>query len=173
MNKILLSIFLYGVIPLLVVFASYTFGLATKAYDRKIDAARERYQNLYLPFMNWIIHAPLDWVSPGAYKPEIRFKLMQLILENSQYMGNESIELLNPLYDAYLRLYDLDVKKINIAKNIPSPGEYNDLFNSITILLLQEATTISDTLKLPNQAEYVLKYYREHMIELIQYKETD
>lgn len=145
--------------PLSVVFASYFFGLATKAYERKILAAKERYQHLYIPYMRWLVHAPLNWVSPGMYKPKYRDQVMALLLDNAQFMGLKSSQLLPNFYDAYLNLHEFE-EEINF-NHTTAATDYNDCFISMSYALLKEATEVSTKLKLPNLAATIAASYQK------------
>lgn len=146
------------VTPLLVVIASYFFGLATKSYERKITAAKERYQHLYIPYMNWLVHAPLNWVSPGGYKPKYRNQVITLLLDNAQFMGEKSSKLLTPFYDAHLNLYEFEEEKNFL--HLTAPGDYNDLFIQMSYALLDEAAELSKQLKLPNLSATIAESYQ-------------
>lgn len=144
--------------PLSVVFASYFFGLATKSYERKIVAAKERYQHLYIPYMRWLVHAPLNWVSPGIYKSKYRDQVMTLLLDNAQFMGLKSSQFLPNLYDAYLNLYEFE-QEIDFT-HTTAVTDYNDCFISMSHALLEEATELSKKLKLPNLAATTAASYQ-------------
>ncbi|XRJ96364.1 hypothetical protein ACPBEI_08165 [Latilactobacillus sakei] len=142
--------------PILVVIASYAFGIATKKYEQRTKIYRERYDNLYIPFINWIVHSPLDWNSPGLYKPEIRGKLLNLLLDNSQYMGEKSGSTLKSLYNAHLELYEIDVNHNMNISNVTAPSDYNNLFNEMSFYLLEESSQLASKLQLPDLAKNVV-----------------
>lgn len=149
--------------PITVVLASYLFGLATKRYDRKIQASRERYENLYIPFIQWLARAPLDWLSPWHYSPKLRSSLMNLLLENVQYLGKESSRVLLPLYDAHLNLDKLDVDK-DSRYLLTAPKDYTEQFDLMAVTLLKEATQLSKELRLPDLAGTIAKSLGDQVI---------
>ncbi|WP_125579188.1 hypothetical protein [Lacticaseibacillus suibinensis] len=135
--------------PLLVVLATYFFGLATKRVELRNAAARERYDHLYIPFMDWLVHVPLSWADPGHYSSDVRWALMKLLLENAQYMGPDSAELLMSLYDANSNLDALDVDH-NQRYLLTAPKEYRQLFAAMSRALLSEASQLARVLQLPD-----------------------
>lgn len=151
-----MTLFLQIITPLLVVIASYAFGIATKKYELRIKVYRERYDNLYAPFINWLVHSPLDWNSPGRYTPAVRRSLMKLLLENSKYMGEKSGSILKPLYDVHLKLNEVDIDRNINTDNVTSPTKYNDLFIEISYCLLEESSQLSCKLQLPDLAKNVV-----------------
>lgn len=141
--------------PIAVAAASFCFGLATKRYDRRIKAAQERYDNLYVPFVKWIVRAPLNWLSPVHYSPKFRLELLNLLLDNAQYMGEESSKILMPLYDAHLKLDNFESEALpELAR---APMAYTEEFQFMTVVLLAEATKVSKVLRLPDMAGTVYK----------------
>lgn len=156
--------YFYFFTPLVVVISSYLFGLATSSHERKVEACRERYNHLYLPFMNWLVHAPLTWVSPVRYTVEERLKLMKLLLDNAQFMGDESSKLLIAFYDSHLKLDEFDINK---NPNYPNaPIEYQNQFNLMANTLLEEGTKLAKTLRLPELPKTISAMYGQQQEKL-------
>ncbi|MCI2170649.1 hypothetical protein [Schleiferilactobacillus perolens] len=147
--------------PFVVVVASYRFGLATKRFEQKIKIAERRYDNLYLPFMDWLVHIPLDWAEPSHYKVEFRKKLMSLLLDNAQYMGEDSASELHRFYTAHSNLESLDLDRN--ANFIDAPRQYSELFNLLTLELLSEAQELSNTLGLPDLAGAIYASFPDNL----------
>lgn len=156
--------YFYFFTPLIVVVSSYLFGLATSSRERKIEACRERYNHLYLPFMNWLIHVPLTWVPPIRYTVKERHNLMSLLLDNAQFMGDESSKLLIRFYDAHLNLDEFDINKN--PNYSYAPPEYQNQFNLMANALLKESTKLAKTLKLPELPKTISAMYDQQQEKL-------
>ncbi|RHW45291.1 hypothetical protein DS832_07920 [Bombilactobacillus bombi] len=83
--------------------------------------------------MKWLVYASSNWVSPEAYKPEVRQQLIKFLLDNAQYMENESSNLLMDLYDISLKLDEIDIDKNINSMNINAIRDYNICFNKISL----------------------------------------
>lgn len=141
-------------VPILVLIGTFIFGIATKIYERKQNVLNQRYEELYLPFMRWLVRAPLEWLSPTHYSPKLRLALINLLLDNTQHMGEKSSSLLVVLYDAHLNLDNLDVEKD--TRFITAPKRYTQLFNLMSVTLLEEGSKLAHKLRRPDLAQNIL-----------------
>jgi hypothetical protein len=149
--------YFYFFTPIVVVVASYLFGIATSSYERKMKAYKERYDNLYIPFMNWLVHYPLSWINPRKYTIRERQAFIKLLLDNSQFMGKKSSKLLIDFYNAHLDLDEFDIRKNQ--NYFKSPAEYEEQFYLMANALLEESTQVSAKLKLPDMPATISAMY--------------
>ena len=124
----------------------------------KNKAARERYEHLYVPFMDWLVHIRIDWTDPGHLRPEVRQTLLRMLLDSAEYMGSESSKLLMPFYEANSNLDSLDIDH-NQHYLVSAPKEYRRLYFAMSSALLKEGTILANTLKLPDMPGTIAKQF--------------
>lgn len=134
-------------IPLFAVVISYLLGINTKAKQRKIDALRERYLQLYVPFLKMIMITPTELILPSEHELETRSKYFDLFSQHVHLMGKNSSILFPSFYEAFLNMleYDSGNKKYEDA-----PSEFDAAFIEMEDSLLKEASKLSKQLKYPD-----------------------
>ena len=136
------------------IFLTYYLGTLSNKENKKHEVDLKRYELFYIPYINTLMADYKFTDEPSAAPLENRSIYFDLVMKNSQYLGDRSSRLIIPYYKSFLDLFEMNKPGYENSDII-----FNEVFLSITKTVLQEAEELSKSLKYPNLAKSILDTY--------------
>lgn len=140
------------VIPFISIGLSYILGRLENYNQKKLGAAKERYEKFYKEFILLLVKsAPLknDY---SQISFEGRAQFFDLIINNFHLIDEQTAALSINYYYAFLEM--LEYEENSSSADIPI--NYNRIFNELIDSALKESSKLSRKLKLPDLSKVVL-----------------
>jgi hypothetical protein len=135
------------IIPLISVALSYVFGRLESKTSSKQVARMERYTNFYVPYVKKL-YAGFAWDYPiGKQSFEARCAILDLLMNNLQYLDVKTQRLIPDFYAAFLDMAEYNSGNPAFQN---APEAFESCFWSITQAVLLESSRLSRKLKLPD-----------------------
>ena len=139
---------------ILSVVLSYLCGRLQARNTQRVDAARERYTNFYVPFIANLYGGLIGFQNFSSLSPNARGIFFDLIMKNVHYLGHDSLSQVTDFYLAFLNVYEYENDP---SSNPDVPAQADKVFNTLTVFILREAQTLSADLHMPDIAGPLLK----------------
>lgn len=112
----------------------------------------KRYETFYVPFMSKTMHLSYSKQKHSKLPLHIRREFTNLIMENIQYLGKDSSKIIPEYY--YL---SAEIITLELDKRLPDiESDLERVYQNLEIAILQEAESLSKSLKYPNLARVIL-----------------
>ncbi|MGX6969461.1 hypothetical protein [Vagococcus bubulae] len=140
------------IIPFLTILFSYFLGLFSNKATKKDVVDLKRYETFYVPFMSKTMHLSYSKQKHSKLPLHIRREFTNLIMENIQYLGKDSSKIIPEYY--YL---SAEIITLELDKRLPDiESDLERVYQNLEIAILQEAESLSKSLKYPNLARVIL-----------------
>lgn len=140
------------IIPFLTILFSYFLGLFSNKATKKDEVDLKRYETFYVPFMSKTMHLSYSKQKHSKLPLHIRQEFTKLIMENIQYLGKDSSEIIPEYY--YL---SAEIITLEFDKSLHDiEYDFERVYQNLEVAILQEAESLSKSLKYPNLARVIL-----------------
>ena len=151
-------------IPFGSIMLSFFFGVLTSRSSDKKAANEKRYYNLYVPFIRNLAGDAALVSDSAALDNEARIKYLNIAAGNVEFLGTKSAKM---YYDYYLSAGAVDSRwTYSSEERIGYERIYLDRFRSFSLALLDEASALSKSLRLPDIAAIIATSDFQQMLEL-------
>lgn len=145
------------IIPVISVFASYICGRMQSSYQSKTEAARERYEGFYVPYIRMLYQGHIySDVHFADLSTESLLRFLETIMNNVHYLGELSLTRVHFLYDCILNMLEWRDGNPDFCT---APTECEVEFRRFTKYVLIESTELSTALHLPNIGIQLLQLF--------------
>lgn len=145
------------VVSSLSIVLTYICGRFQSMTERKLEAYKEAYETLYLPLISLLYETQIWNIGFSNLDINVQDKISGLITDNIQYMDPSSLEWI----DIFLG------HRVSSKKNIGylTPARLDEVFDSLTLALLNRATWLARKLHQPKLGTHVSNLYIESQQE--------
>lgn len=138
------------------IFISYKLGITQSNQIYKRDTKLNIYKTFYVTYIQ-TLYKNFYWGNPPReHTFEVLSIYFDLISNNLQYLEVQIVELYPQYYEKVLNMFEYFDENSDF---INAPLEYEDVFNKITLLILEEGIKIANELSLPPLAKPLYDFF--------------
>ena len=151
------SMIVSSIISIVSIALSYLCGRLQSMAEGKQNAFREAYETLYLPFIALLYETQIWNTGFANMVHSNQDRISSLLTDNIRYMNPSSLEWM----DIFLTHRVSSTKTIGIL----TPERLDEVFDCLTIALLEQASWLSHKLHQPHLGTHVRNLYQENQTQ--------